>query len=230
MYSFILSVRRAQWLHKKIPLNWNLKMSNNVLPGSMEQISATITCGKECSLLVCYVGVKGVHHIESKSSFLKHTISELRTEISSIKPTLLHTQRELSRGNFGTAYLCTYEGSEVCVKYFNNVVNMEEFMHEATLLAHLGNHPNVVKLLGTLTEDDRPGIVMEYAPLDSVKKYVYDSDQYIPLQRLTQISRDICAGVLHMHDNGFIHRDIATRNALRMSDNLVKVRLLHYLR
>ena len=65
-------------------------------------------------------------------------------------------------------------------------------------------------------------LVTSYADGGSVESYI-NSTSTIPVMKMNQIARDIAAGVLCLHSAGYIHRDIASRNALLTSNSVVQI-------
>ncbi|KAL6078981.1 Ephrin type-A receptor 6 [Balamuthia mandrillaris] len=73
--------------------------------------------------------------------------------------------------------------------------------------------------IGSLPPQDlKFALVLEYCPKGSLYDMLVKRRERVPLVILVKMARDIAAGVLHLHREKVIHRDIATRNVL-VGDN-----------
>ncbi|XP_066912509.1 discoidin domain-containing receptor 2-like isoform X2 [Clytia hemisphaerica] len=102
----------------------------------------------------------------------------------------------------------------------------EEFLKEVTVMAEL-KHENVVRLLGVC--EDKPMImVCEYMENGDLNQYLRQKrpidehnirasmlpDDALSVDTLIHMAQQIAAGMKYLHAEGFIHRDLATRNCL----------------
>ncbi|RLO05590.1 hypothetical protein DYB28_003601 [Aphanomyces astaci] len=89
---------------------------------------------------------------------------------------------------------------------------VSEFRHEAAVLSMFGHHPHIVPFVGASTDPSSTlALVTEYLPFGTIE------DQFkrqLSAGQKTRIVGDAAAGLLNMHEGGFIHRDIAARNCL----------------
>jgi serine/threonine protein kinase len=134
-------------------------------------------------------------------------------------------QRPLGSGGMATVFLCEDErlGRQVAVKRLHahspdDVAR--RFSREAKLGASL-NHPNLVSVFDTLTDDEAVLIVMEYVEGETL----HDALQRGPLppKRALEVIRDVAHALDHAHSHGVVHRDVKPRNILLRKDGVVKL-------
>lgn len=97
----------------------------------------------------------------------------------------------------------------------------ERFRHDAAALAR-EDHPNILRILATGQEKDRPYLVLEPfqgTPLSEILR----------ARRLTTaeafaVMKSICRGLAHAHERGVIHRHVMP-TAVRVAPDLSQVKL-----
>eukprot|EP01113_Clastostelium_recurvatum_P018131 TRINITY_DN2138_c1_g1_i5.p1 TRINITY_DN2138_c1_g1~~TRINITY_DN2138_c1_g1_i5.p1 ORF type:complete len:572 (+),score=95.93 TRINITY_DN2138_c1_g1_i5:28-1716(+) len=155
--------------------------------------------------------------------------------IDSASVTLLD---KIGRGSSGLVYKGQWRGIFVAVKQLLDVTDKDlaAFMDEAQLMKLLTPHPNVLQIYGLaqspagpiLTTSatvpvPAPMIVMEYMEGGSLVHRLFDASIVIPLGAQAAMIRDVAAGMHHLHQEGIVHRDLATRNILVGNDWTVKI-------
>eukprot|EP00049_Salpingoeca_infusionum_P025359 m.18780 g.18780 ORF g.18780 m.18780 type:complete len:1662 (-) comp7950_c0_seq1:195-5180(-) len=98
--------------------------------------------------------------------------------------------------------------------------DMSELMQEAAVMAQM-NHPNVVQLVGVVTVGAPAQVLLSYAEFGSLKSYLSLTDP--PLALKLKFALESAQGLAHVHEKGFVHRDIAARNMMLSSDLTVQV-------
>ncbi len=83
---------------------------------------------------------------------------------------------------------------------------------EAQMAARL-NHPNVVGIYDVVDEDDRPWIIMELVPFQSLRDRVQADGPLTPGQA-AQVGLGILAALRAAHKAGVLHRDVKPANVL----------------
>lgn len=131
---------------------------------------------------------------------------------------------KIGSGAFGTVWRGEWRGGQVAIKIlhdsdvFNRQV-LHEFRREAETMHVVGNHPCVVKFIGVCTKQGHFCIVSEFCAKGSLERLVRGNNRAsIPLRTIVQMARDAAAGILHLHCESVIHRDIAARNIM-IGDN-----------
>ncbi|XP_069692335.1 uncharacterized protein [Periplaneta americana] len=144
--------------------------------------------------------------------------------------------RELGRGWFGRvvegeaqSIVPEQKTSKVVVKILHEDATTTDqmyFLHEAKPYREL-NHPNVLKLLGRCLETDPFLVLLEACPSGDLKSFLSQNiatAEALNQQGVTlQMCCNIASGLLHMHDNGFVHTDLAARNCLVTPDLSIKI-------
>ena len=74
-------------------------------------------------------------------------------------------------------------------------------------------HPNVVRLLGLSSDGPSPAMILEFCSGGSLDSWVY-STRVMDDTMKYQIIHGIALGMLHLHKNSVVHRDLAVRNIL----------------
>ncbi|XP_073976971.1 uncharacterized protein isoform X3 [Rhodnius prolixus] len=141
----------------------------------------------------------------------------------------LFYQKEIGKGWFGKVVEGEARGSKVVVRILREDATNEEkayFLHEAKPYRDLA-HKNVTRLFGRCLQYEPFLLLFELYTNGDLKSFLRANDgskktlneQGISLKLMT----DVCEGVKHMNDNGFIHTDLAARNCLVTSDLTVKI-------
>ncbi|KAB5576758.1 hypothetical protein PHYPO_G00202160 [Pangasianodon hypophthalmus] len=173
------------------------------------------------------------------SSKLKEIFSEqvapldnlFRTERSSVDETITWTKGEiLGRGAYGTVYCgLTSQGQLIAVKQVTLDVSNSEtaekeydrLEREVDLLKNL-HHQNIVGFLGTALSGNIISILMEYIPGGSISN-VLNRFGPLPEKVFALYTRQILEGVVYLHDNKVIHRDLKGNNIMLMPSGVIKL-------
>ena len=130
-------------------------------------------------------------------------------------------ERELGKGTTGTVYLATdlALNRPVAVKLLlpslaNQPQYLARFAREASLMARLEQHPNVVALLSHGERDGVPFLVMEYLEGENLRDRQLREPGPTPPDTLLQWAAQIGAGLDFIHSTGLVHRDVKPSNLL----------------
>ncbi len=158
----------------------------------------------------------------------------LRTDSISTSPALQPASanryrilKKVGQGGMGVVYkaedtllkrVVAYKVLPTAIK--ENKEMLQAFMQEAQIAAAL-NHPSIVTLFDTGTHGDEVFLTMEFVDGISLKEHL--DKNTLPLDRLTEMMRQICEGVAYAHSKEVIHRDIKPANIMLTRDHAVKI-------
>jgi eukaryotic-like serine/threonine-protein kinase len=131
----------------------------------------------------------------------------------------------LGSGGMASVLLCRDErlDREVAVKrlHADSPVDVEQrFVREAKLGASL-NHPNLVSVFDTATDDEGVLIVMEYVEGEALARTLKRGP--LPPERVAAMVRDLGSALDHAHAQGVVHRDVKPGNVLLRRDGVTKL-------
>lgn len=99
---------------------------------------------------------------------------------------------------------------------------LRRFSNEMQLLASIGDHPNIARLLDAGTTDDGgPYFVMEFVPGKPIDRHC--DGRKLSIRARLELFRSVCAAVAFAHRHAVIHRDLKPSNILVTEDNIPKL-------
>jgi serine/threonine protein kinase/tetratricopeptide (TPR) repeat protein len=130
----------------------------------------------------------------------------------------------IGRGGMGDVYrgVDTQTGEPVAIKLLHESIVQENpdivdrFTREGEALSKL-DHPNIVKLLGAVEENNRHYLIMEYVGGGSLRDLI-DEQARLPLEAVLNIALDLADALTRAHRLNIIHRDIKPDNVLMAED------------
>jgi eukaryotic-like serine/threonine-protein kinase len=133
--------------------------------------------------------------------------------------------RHLGSGGMASVLLCRDErlDRDVAVKrlHADSPDDVERrFVREAKLGASL-NHPNLVSVFDTATDDEGVLIVMEYVEGEALARTLRRGP--LPPGRVAAMVRDLGSALDHAHAQGVVHRDVKPGNVLLRRDGVTKL-------
>ncbi|CAH1245760.1 STYK1 [Branchiostoma lanceolatum] len=145
--------------------------------------------------------------------------------IKSLCMSLLVYIRDLIGGPWKSLYIQQGDGASVEEK--------ATFVREIETTINLGQHQNLLGLVGCCTLSNPPYLVAEYMAYGDLKKFllkcrqplanvlnsVYDMTEL----KMYQIGRQIANGMIFISEAGYVHGDLAARNILVGEDLMVKI-------
>lgn len=141
----------------------------------------------------------------------------------------------LGAGQFGRVYLAVQHFGDDPAKDVQRAVKLlrdgaslsdkEEFTREAEIMTYL-NHPNIVKIVGAAMVY-RPWLVvlemMQYGDLKKVMLACQSKNMKLNFLEQLVLTEQVAAALEHCSSQGYCHMDVAARNALLHTNNLVKL-------
>ncbi|XP_038066556.1 tyrosine-protein kinase receptor Tie-1-like [Patiria miniata] len=146
-------------------------------------------------------------------------------------------EKILGKGNFGEvrdgAVMVGGDISKAAIKTLKANASANDrlnFMEKFRTLTTVGQHPNVVSILGACQHEDNLYVAFEFMPNGDLRTYLRnarslgDDDQStLSSEKLIQFALDVAKGMQHLAALGIIHRDLAARNILLGSQLVAKV-------
>ncbi|OWZ16621.1 Protein kinase [Phytophthora megakarya] len=182
-----------------------------------------ITVGSSVAVLNSFVlvGSRAVDPSELEIDVLESWMDVLEQTYREIPFRSLEMKELVGQGYFGDAYRASLDGQDVVVKTiraseFGETTSqiVREFQHEAAMLNMFGHHPCIVPFVGASTDTKFPlALVTKYLPYGSLEDNLRGTFS-LSLDERTRMLKDAAAGLLNIHEGGFIHRDLAARNCL----------------
>ncbi|RXG71565.1 Tyrosine kinase receptor Cad96Ca [Armadillidium vulgare] len=155
----------------------------------------------------------------------------------------------IGEGNFGIVWKA--EASNLCewdegggptvlvavkgVKEGAGAKEKSDLLRELSIMQHLGQHPNIVTLLGCCTTQEPYHLVMEYVTFGKLLTFLRDqrskntaannssASEQLASRDLTKFAHQIASGGEYLQSRGVIHRDLAARNILVDHNKICKI-------
>ncbi|MCP4566593.1 MAG: serine/threonine-protein kinase [FCB group bacterium] len=153
-----------------------------------------------------------------------------RTHIVLTKGTMVGHYRiveKIGAGGMGEVYLVedTKLNRKVALKFLPSHLSQNEdcrkrFKREAQAAAKL-SHPNIIHVYEVSEYQGRPFFAMEHVEGLSLKEFSEAKD--LSIERILELSIQICEGLNDAHEKGVTHRDIKPSNILVDSHGRVKI-------
>ena len=102
----------------------------------------------------------------------------------------------------------------------------EDLLQEATVMAQVGEHVNLVSLIGVITSGDPYVIIISYCEHSSAMSSLAKraaAGQHWPTKDKLKMCFETACGMAFLVAQHFVHRDLAARNVLLATGNVCKV-------
>jgi serine/threonine protein kinase len=133
--------------------------------------------------------------------------------------------RHLGSGGMASVLLCEDERLDRLVAVKRLHADQPEdvcrrFLREAKLGASL-NHPGLVSVFDTTTDEEGVLIVMEYVPGEALSRALRRGP--LPAERVARMASELGSALDHAHGEGVVHRDVKPGNVLLRDDGVTKL-------
>ncbi|XP_068706399.1 tyrosine kinase receptor Cad96Ca-like [Montipora foliosa] len=203
-----------------------------VLPFSLAVLFITIVCSKFGPTCKCKVEDKHQSEVELtlKGGWNEFPRSHIQLEV------------KLGQGAFGEVYRGELKNeTEIiacAVKKLKDrgatELERRDLINELNIMVTVGEHPNIVSLLGACTAGEPILVVVRLAEngclLDRLRENrknpyvnVRDKKETFTENDKVKIARDVASGMLHLSSKVCVHRDLAARNVLLGKNNVAMV-------
>ncbi len=131
--------------------------------------------------------------------------------------------QSLGSGTFGDVYLARQHGEKqlVAVKVLKTRLTgetLKDFLTEARMVRW--NHPHILRVLDFDLEEEKPFLVMEYAP-NGTLSWHHSPGQKLPLTLVCTYVYQIADALQYAHNRRIVHRDVKPQNLLFNAHNQV---------
>ena len=128
----------------------------------------------------------------------------------------LKLEKVIGRGGFGEVYAACLLGKPVAFKklLYQRISKSQtdSFLKEVTILSAI-DHPNVIKMIGAVIEDNNIGIVMEYLRCSLFRAVLVDCELQDANKKIA-IIKQVASALKHLHTKNIAHCDIKSENIL----------------
>lgn len=178
-------------------------------------------------------GRKGTSSSSSSSRTRSNTRSNPLDRTALIRFEDLELTKKIGAGAYGEVFAADYLGTQVVVKRILrgrlNTRNLANFRDEIRLMMTL-RHPNIVQLIG-VSHNSYCNVcaVLEWVPNGDLFSLINSRDKKATKGALTwqdplhKMAVDIARGMVYLHANGILHRDLKSLNVLVTSTFSCKV-------
>lgn len=123
----------------------------------------------------------------------------------------------IGRGAFGVVFAGEWRGVRVAVKQLIGYLDEEQILNvraECALMQSCSNHPNIAKFIGLSCHGHTMCIVTQFYSNGSLHDAIIVRKMLFAPRTKLRMLREAALGVIHLHKESVIHRDIAARNVL----------------
>ena len=135
--------------------------------------------------------------------------------------------QKIGEGTFSEVFEAMIIGSNrrVAIKTCRSSISDAEkhkLEQEAEILKQ-HKHPNIVQLIGVVSEIRTFYIIIEIMPGGSFLDFLREKGMSYSKEKLTLMCTQVCAGMVYLEEKNCIHRDLAARNCLVGENDIVKI-------
>ncbi|GBB84502.1 hypothetical protein RclHR1_11060007 [Rhizophagus clarus] len=140
--------------------------------------------------------------------------------------------QKIGFGGFGKVYRANWKSSHnyLALKSFFNFSNtiIKEIVKELKIQRQVDFHENIIRFYGITTTDNQNDdskeywLVMEYADSGTLREYLKERFNDLTWNNKFNMAFQLACGILCLHDEGIIHRDLHSKNVL-VHQNRIKL-------
>ncbi len=129
---------------------------------------------------------------------------------------LILEPKKLGSGSFGSVFRGKYRDADIAAKkLFTQQLNEVDLLREAAVMTSACNHPNILHFFGVSLTPPNICFVSELLKVSLEDHLRFDKNNTSePLSEIVRFAAEAASGLLHLHAEGVVHRDIAARNLL----------------
>lgn len=144
-----------------------------------------------------------------------HMVDLLRnTAVAVIDPKELVVDEVVGRGGFGQVWRARWREMPCAVKRLHETVQSEALLEEIATLARL-RHPNTLLLLGVVFDEGVQSMVSEFCAQGALYEHLAGcSEPRLSWAEKRRVACEVAAGMMYLHTQGVVHRDLKSQNVL----------------
>eukprot|EP01123_Difflugia_compressa_P008793 TRINITY_DN272_c0_g1_i2.p1 TRINITY_DN272_c0_g1~~TRINITY_DN272_c0_g1_i2.p1 ORF type:complete len:528 (-),score=105.30 TRINITY_DN272_c0_g1_i2:120-1703(-) len=161
-----------------------------------------------------------------KKNDTKEKLNQVLQDAPEIRREEIEEQELVGSGQYGDVYKGKCRGLDVAIKILKNKFGTDEqlnsFKREVSIMSRI-RFPNVCLLLGACTDPDYFCIVQEYLPGGDLAHLLEKGKLPPSFYARMRLGSQIARGLIWIHSNGVLHRDLKLENLLLDKYGEVKV-------
>jgi len=198
-----------------------------------------ISDGDEIVLVTSAKRDKKTKKPRKKISFFFYSSNSEDDEISAVKRKY-HFKEQLGVGSFAEVWLGIHriEGVKVAIKMidmkrYQAMLAGEDMMQNEIKVMQTLNHQNIIRLEeDPLREGENVYLIMEYAAHGDLAKVIFDAHKKggkaLSEPQIFSMFSQLLGAISHVHENGYIHRDLKPDNVLLSSLDPIVLKLTDF--